>query len=151
MSINSGEMTSESSRGKPVDGFLGFVRGVALMMVAAGTVGSLGLMLRADQRTPRFLLVLFVFWILSPFVGLAWANMVSKRWPALVRATLYGVTHVITLGSLAFYGKFVLPPAGSPRAFVFVAVPPVSWLLMTIVVLIAVLISGRRSHRGAGA
>ena len=121
------------------------------MVVAAGAVGSLGLMFRADQRTPRFLLVLFVFWILSPFVALAWANMVSKRWSFLTRTTLYVVTLVITLGSLAFYGKFILPPAGSPRAFVFVAVPPASWLLMTIVVSIAALISRRRSHRGVGA
>ena len=123
---------------------------MALMVVAAGAAGSLGLMFRADQRTPRFLLVLFVFWILSPFVALAWANIVSKRWSFLTRTTLYVVTLVITLGSLAFYGKFILPPAGSPRAFVFVAVPPASWLLMTIVVSIAALISRLRSHRGAG-
>jgi hypothetical protein len=112
-------------------------------------VGSVGLMLRADQRTPRFLLVLFVFWVLSPFVALAWANVVSKRWPGLTRVALYGVTLVVTLGSLAFYGKIVLPPAGSPRAFVFVAVPAASWLLM-IVVSMAALIR-RRSYRGAGA
>lgn len=145
MSIDgSGKITSEANRGKPDDGFLDRLRGVALMVVAAGAAGSLGLMFRADQRTPRFLLVLFVIWILSPFVALAWANMVSKRWPVLTRATLYGVTLVITLGSLAFYGKFISPPAGSPRAFVFVAVPPASWLLMAIVVSAAALISRRR-------
>ena len=129
---------------------LGLLRAMALIAVGAGAVGSLGLMLRADQRTPRFLLVLFVFWVLSPFVALAWANVVSKRWPVLIQAALCCVTLVITLGSLVFYGKLVLPPAGSPRAFVFVAVPPASWLLMTIVVSIAALISRRRSHRGAG-
>jgi len=114
-------------------------------------VGSVGLMLRAGAHTPRLLLVLFFFWVLSPFVALAWANVVSKRWPVLTRAALYGVTIVITLGSLAFYGKLVLPPAGSPRAFVFVAVPPASWVLMTIVVSIAALISRRRVHRDADA
>ena len=56
--------------------FLGLLRGMALIAVVAGAVGSLGLMLRADQRTPRFLLVLFFFWVLSPFVALAWANVV---------------------------------------------------------------------------
>jgi len=129
--------------------FLGFLRAVALGAVGAGAVGSLGLMLRADQRTPRFLLVIFVFWVLSPFVALAWANVVSKYWPVLTQAALYGVTLIITLGSVACYGKLILPPAGSPRAFVFAAVPPVSWLLMTIVVSIAALISRRRSDRGA--
>ena len=149
MSINDpAEMTSKE-RGRPDDGFLGLLRAVALIAVMAGAVGSLGLMLRAGQRTPRFLLVVFVFWVASPFVALAWANVVSKRWPVLIRATLYGVTIVITLGSLAYYGGVVLPPPGSPRAFVFVAVPPASWLLMTIVVSIAALISRRLSRRGA--
>jgi hypothetical protein len=126
--------------------FLGLLRAAALTAVVTGAVGSLGLMFRADQRTPRFLLVIFVFWVLSPFVALAWANVVSKGWPALIRATLYCVTFVITLGSLAIYGKLVLPPAGSPRAFVFVAVPPAAWLLMKVVVSIAALISRRRSR-----
>jgi hypothetical protein len=146
-----GEITSDASRGKPAGRLLGFLRAVALIAVAAGAVGSVGLMLRADQRTPRFLLVLFFIWVLSPFAGLAWANVVSKRWPVLTRAALYGVTLIITLGSLACYGGIVLPPPGSPRAFVFVAVPPASWLLMTIVLSIAALISRRRSQRGAGA
>lgn len=151
MSINGlDELTLDASREKPAGRFLGFLRAVALIAVAAGAVGSAGLMLRADQRTPRFLLVLFFIWVLSPFVVLAWANVVSKRWPFLTRAALYCGTLVVTLGSLAFYGKFVLPPPGSPRAFVFVAVPPASWLFMTIVVSVAALISRRRSHRGAG-
>lgn len=133
------------------DRFVGLFRVVALIAVVAGAVGSLWLVFRADQRTPRFLLLIFVFWVLSPFVALAWANVVSKRWPVLTRATLYGVTLIVTLGSLAFYGKFVLPPAGSPRAFVFVAVPLASWLLMAIVVSTAALISRKRTQRGAGA
>lgn len=146
MSINgSGKITS--SRGKPDGKFPGFLRGVALVAVMVGAVGSVGLTLRAGQRTPRLLLVLFVIWILSPFVALAWANIVSERWPVLTRATLYCVTLVITLGSLAMYGEVILPPAGSPRAFVFVIVSPTSWLLMAIVVPLAALISGRLSRR----
>ncbi|MEK6410571.1 MAG: hypothetical protein AABN34_26905 [Acidobacteriota bacterium] len=152
MSINgSGEITSEASRGQPDGGFLGLLRALALIAVVAGAGGSLGLMLRAGRSTPRVLLVLFVIWVLSPFVVLAWANMVSKRWSVLTQATLYCVTLVITLGSLAIYGGVVLPPAGSPNAFVFVVVPPGSWLLMSIVVPIAAFISRRLSHRGAGA
>lgn len=107
------EITSDTSHGKSDDRFLGILRAVVLIAVVAGAVGSVGLMLRADERTPRFLLVLFFIWVLSPFVALAWGNALSSRWPVLVRATLYGVTLVITLGSLAFYGKLVLPPPGS--------------------------------------
>ena len=124
---------------------------MARIAVVAGAVGSVGLTLRAGRTTPRFLLFLFVIWVLSPFVALGWAHMVSRRWSVLTRATLYCVTLAITVGTLAIYGGIVLPPAGSPRAFVFVAVPPGSWLLMAIAVPIAALVSRRRRHRGAGA
>ncbi len=135
----------------PSTGFLGRLRAVALIAVVAGAVGSLGFMLRAGRSTPRFLLALFVVWVLSPFVALAWANQVSKRWSVLTQTTLYGVTLFLTLGSLAIYGELVQRPAGSPNAFVFVAVPPASWLLMAIAVPMAALISRRLSRRGAGA
>jgi hypothetical protein len=152
MNINRHDvMTSKVNQGMPESGFIALLHKTALIAVLIGTVGSVILTLRAGGSTPRLLLVLFVFWVLSPFVALAWANMVSKRWSVLTRATLYCVTLVITLGSLAIYGDVVLPPAGSPRAFMFVLGPLGSWLLMTIVVLIAALVSGRLSRRGDGA
>lgn len=145
-----GETTSDASRGSSSSEFLGLLRAVALIAVVAGAVGSVGLMLRAGRSTPRLLLVLFVIWVLSPFAALAWANMVSKGWSPLTRATLYCVTLVLTLGSLAIYGDVVVvAPAGSANAFRFVVVPPSSWLLITIVVPIAALISRRLSNRGA--
>jgi hypothetical protein len=114
-------------------------------------MGSTGLMLRAGQNTPRFLLFLFVIWLLSPFVTLAWANVVWTRWPVLTRVALYTVSLIVTLGSLAIYGDFVVvAPVGSANAFVWVVVPPVSWLLMTIVVSLAALISRRRQARNSG-
>jgi hypothetical protein len=143
-----GEMTSSASRGKPDGGLLGLLRAVALIALVAGAGGSVGLTLRAGRTTPGLLLLLFVVWVLSPFVALAWANMVSQRWPVLTRATIHCVTLVIALGSLAIYGDLALPPTGSARAFVFVVVPPGSWLLMAIVVPIAAVISRRRSHGG---
>lgn len=134
---------------QPDGGFLGLLRAAARVAVVVGALGSLGLMLRAGRSTPRLLLVLFVFWVVSPFVALAWANMVSERWSVLTRTVLYCVTLVITLGSLVIYG-FGLAPAGSPGAFSFVAVPPGSGLLMAVVLLIAALVSRRRSPRGTG-
>jgi len=123
---------------------------VAFIAVVVGAVGSVGLMLRAGQRSPRLLLVLFTIWVLSPFVALAWANVVSRRWSVLTRATLYGVTLVVTLGSLALYGDVVrVTPPGSPNAFVFVVVAPGSWVLMTVAVAIAALVSRQLSRRGA--
>jgi hypothetical protein len=109
-------------------------------------------MLHAGHRNPsRLLLVLFALWVLSPFIALVLANMVSKRWSVLTRATLYTVMLVLTVGSLAIYGDVALGPPRTKAAFVFVVVPPASWLLIAIVVPIAALISGRPSRRGDGA
>ena len=113
----SSDVTSEAGLEKPADGFLRFLREVSLGAVVAGAVVSVGLMLRAGRSTPSLLLVLFVIWILSPFVALTWAIIVSKRWSVLTRATLYCVTIIITLGSPTIYGGVISPPAGSPRAF----------------------------------
>ena len=132
-------------------GSLGRLRAAALIVVLAGAAGSLGLMLRAGQRTPRFLLLLFVIWVLSPFVALVFADVVSKSWSVPTRATLYGVMLVVTLGSLAIYGDDALGHRRPQAAFVYVIVPPASWLLVAIVVPMAALISRRQSRRVDGA
>jgi hypothetical protein len=153
MNINGrGDMTPKMSRRRTESGFLGLLHAAARIAVLAGAVGSVGLMLRAGHRNPsRPLLVLFAFWVLSPFITLILASMVSKRWSILTRVTLYAVMLVLTVGSLAIYGDVALGPPRTKAAFVFVAVPPASWLLIAIVVPIAALISGRPSRRGDGA
>ena len=147
-----GEMTSTASRALPEAGFFRVLRGAALTFALAGAAGSVGLMLHAgSHQNSRILLLLFVVWVLSPFVAAVLANVVSKRWSVLTRATLNVVTLVLTLGSLAIYGDVSF---GHPRAkigFVFLVVPLASWLLIAIVVPIAAFISGRLSRRGEGA
>jgi hypothetical protein len=119
-------------------------RTVALIAVVAGAVASEFFVIRTGGRSQPLLSVLFVIWILLPFVALVWANVVSKNWPAPVRISLYCTTLLIALGSLAFYGRVILPRAGSPRAFVFVMGPLASWVLMLIVVPTAAAISRKR-------
>jgi hypothetical protein len=136
---------------RPDAGSLVLFHAVALIAVVAGALGSVGLMLWVGHRNPsRLLLLLFVIWDLSPFVALVLADIFSKRWSVLTRATLYGVMLSLTLGSLALYGDVVLRPRPQP-AFMFLVVPLASWLLMTIVVPIAALISGRLARPSAGA
>jgi hypothetical protein len=153
MSINGrGESTSEVSQGRPERGFFGLLRAAALIAVLAGAAGSLGLMLHAARHNDsQILLVLFALWVLSPFIALALANVVSKRWTVLTRATLHSVMLVLTIGSLAIYGDVALGPPRAKTAFVFVVVPPASWLLIAIAVPMAALISGRLSRRSEGA
>ena len=153
MSINGrGESTSEVSRGRPERGFLGLLRAAALIAVLAGAAGSLGLMFRAGRRqNSKILLILFAIWVLSPFIALVGANVVSKRWPILTRAALYSVMLVLTLCSLAIYGEVAFGYATAKVGFVFLVVPLMSWLLIAIVVPIAALMSSRLSRRGHGA
>jgi hypothetical protein len=143
-----GEVTPEA-RLTPEPGFLALTRRVALIVVLAGAPGSLGLMFRAGRRqNSKILLLLFAIWVLSPFIALVGANVISKRWPILTRAALYSVMLVLTLGSLAIYGEVAFGYATAKVGFVFLVVPLASWLMIAIVVPIAALISSRVSRRG---
>ena len=126
----------------------GPLRTAALIALVVGAVGSVGLMLRAGQSAPRLLQILFTGWVLAPFVVLAAADVLSKRWSALTRATLHAVTLVVALAPLAIYGYIALGPPREKAAPAFVLTPPLSWLLIAITLSTAAFISARRSRRG---
>jgi hypothetical protein len=127
------------------------LRAAALIAALAGAGGSFGLMLHAGRhQKSEILLVLFTIWVLSPFVALVLANGFSKRWPVRARVTLYSMTLVLTLGSLAIYGYDAWRPPKAQAAFVFVVIPLASWLLIAIVAT-AAFFSGRLSRRGDNA
>ena len=118
----------------------------AVIAIAVGAAGSVGLMLYAGRHNPsRLLILMFVIWVLSPFVLLALASIVSKRWSDVTRATLYVVTLVLTFSTLAIYAQRVFGPPRPQAAFMFIVLPPVSWVLTAIVVGIAGILSGRLS------
>lgn len=95
-------------------------------------------MLRAGRHGRSLaLLALFTIWVLSPFVALAWAHMISKRWPAPARAKLSIVSLVVPLASLAIYADAALGPPRAKPASTFLLVPAASWLPIAIVVSIA--------------
>jgi len=145
------EMNTRKSPRKTEGGFLGILRAVALIALIVGAAGSLVFMFRAGQQTPRFLLVLFTIWVLSPFAALLWANTVSKHWTVLTRVTLYCVALIVTFGSFAIYGEWIdVRPAGAANAFLFVIVPPASLIFIAIVVPVAAFLSGRLSRSDNG-
>jgi hypothetical protein len=147
-------MPPDMKQARPYGGFLGQLRPATMIALVGGAMGSVTLMLRAGhagQRTSsNFLLLIFAVWVVSPFVVLAWANIVSKAWSAITRMTLYIVTIVLAVCSLAVYGIVALGPPRAKTAPVFVVLPPASWLIAGIAVLIAALISGRRSRLDDG-
>jgi len=116
------------------EALLRLLRGVGLIVAAIGAIASVALMIRAGARTPRFLLVLFIGWVLAPFVLLLWANATAARWSAATRAMLFCLTLVAAAGSPAIYGELVnIRPRGAANAFPWVIVPPVTVLLIGIV------------------
>ena len=126
---------------------LSLARIMALIVVLAGAGGSLGYVLHSGRNNKSVLLiVLFVFWVLSPFVALLVANVVSRRWLVLTSITLYSLTIFLTLGSLICYSGLWSPPGTKP-AFVFLVVPLLSWILMAIFIAIAASHARRLSRK----
>ena len=122
---------------------LGQLRTVALIVLLGGAISSLVLVLHAGRNNKSILLpVLFVVWVLSPFIALLVANIVSKPWAVPRRMTLYSLMLVLTLGSLIGYSGILNPPGTKP-AGVFLIVPLVSWLLIAL----AAVLSRRLSRR----
>jgi hypothetical protein len=126
---------------------LGLLRLTALIALLVGAAGSVGLTLHAGRHNAsRILLIIFAIWVLSPFMGLVLANVVSKSWSVVTRAALHGLMLIIALGSLAIYADVALGPPRAKTAAVFVVVPPASWLLIAITLPVAALLSRRRSR-----
>jgi len=151
MKNDSPARATKASQEKPEGKLFRSLQTVALIALVVGTIGSLAIMFREGQDTPRFMLVLFTIWVLSPFAALFWANMVSKRWSVVTRATLYCVMLIVALGSLAIYSELIdVRPARSANAFLFVTVPPLSLLFVAIVTPVAAFLSGKLSRRDAG-
>ena len=116
---------------------LSLVRTVALVVVLAGVVGSISLVLYKGRNNESVLLIaLFVAWVLSPFIAFLIADKVSKRWTDFTRKTLYILMLALSILSLLSYGG-VLSPAGTKTAFVFLVVPLISWVLISIFLLFA--------------
>jgi hypothetical protein len=116
---------------------ISFLRIMALIGVLVGAADSLGMVLHAGRNNHSLLLVLlFVIWVLSPFITLGVANVVFKSWSVLKRLTLYWLTLALTIGSLVVYNG-ALSSLRTKPAFIFLAVPLASWLLIVIVLSVA--------------
>ena len=105
---------------------------IAAVVAAAGSVVCV--LWVGHRNRSAALLVLFILWVLSPFVVGAWADRESAGTPAGGRGILHGLTLVIAIGSLAIYGWVAMgPPRPKPAAF-FLIVPVVSLLLLALAV-----------------
>jgi hypothetical protein len=121
------------------------LRTSARIAVLVGALGSVGLTLYAGRQNPSSLLMTaFAIWVLSPFVLIILAASISTRWSSRTRMALDRAALVVTLMSLVTYTVRVLRPPKAQAAFVFVAVPPICWLLVAGAISAAAFLSRRR-------
>ena len=125
-------------------GALTGLRFSALIALVIGAAGSLGLWIHATKHPPPLLIVLFVIWVLSPFVVLGIGHVVAKRWAPSTQAALYWVTLLVTVASIAIYADDAVAHRTAHPAFVYVAVPPASWLASAVALGVGAWIARRK-------
>jgi len=116
---------------------LSFLRIIALIILLSGAVTSLIFMFNAGRNQRSILLiVLFTAWVLSPFISLFIADMIFKHWLTLTRKVPYFLSIFVTFGSVISYGGALDSP-NTKTAFKFLVVPLISWLLISILLIVA--------------
>ena len=111
-------------------------------VILAGAIGSSALTVRAGGPTaPRVLMVLMAIWVLMPFVLLYALSVRSLRWARTTGVAIQCLAWLVTAVCLAEYGVKALRPAGSPAAFVFVALPPAACVVVVLTVATAALLA----------
>lgn len=111
-------------------------RTIAPTVALFGLVGSLYFMFNAGSNQKSILLLgLFTAWVVSPFVGLFLVTKFSKRLTVTNNSSFYWLLIIVTIISLVAYSG-ALPPPGTKPAFMFLAIPFVSWLLITTIFII---------------
>ena len=110
------------------------LRIIALIVIFIGAINSLVLMFNVGRNQNSILLiVLFTGLVLSPFIGLFIAHVMSKRWLSKTRLTIYLLIIFIALVSYICYSGALNVPGTKPT-FKFLIVPLVSWVLILIIV-----------------
>jgi hypothetical protein len=109
-----------------------------VLITIACWVGSLCMMAITGHRNPSTVLLgMFALWVSLPFLALLWASGRSYPWPSRVRTALYVMMVVVSVASLAIYGRVAFGPPAGPPARAFLLVPPASCLVSAVVLLVA--------------
>ncbi len=119
----------------------------AMVGLTIGAITSVALMLRAGRHQSSIILVLlFAAWMLSPFLGLVYAHLSSKRLLGSARVVLYALTVLFIVGCPAIYAGVAFGRTTLKMGFVFLVIPFVCWLLVGFLVCSA-LLSSRKARR----
>ena len=112
-------------------------RTAALTILLIGTMGSLYFLFKTGSNQKSILLLgLFTAWVLSPFLGLLFTYRLSKRWTEKMSTRIYWTIIILTAISLTVYSG-ILKLSQTPPAFIFLFLPFLLWLIISIILLIA--------------
>jgi hypothetical protein len=115
-----------------------FLRIIALVVFAIGWIVSLGFTLHAGHNNRSvFLVILFLGWVSSPFLGQLVAASLSRHRPVVTRKAFYILMILLSIGSVVGYSG-VLSPAGMKPAFIFLVIPLISWVLIMIIITVTI-------------
>lgn len=107
-------------------------RNIALIISIIGFIGSLCFLLKTGRNQSSILLTtLFIIWVLTPFLGLFFANKTSTNWRIDSRKLFYWFTVILTIVSLIAYSG-LLTPQKKKSTFLFLSVPLISLLFIII-------------------
>ena len=90
------------------------------------------------KNAPPVLRILIALWVVFPFLAFFLTDFFSHNWSTATRANFYRIGIVLSVLTVAIYGADLF---GSPRTFLFVLVPPVSFVLAALGVAITARIS----------
>lgn len=122
------------------------LRTITLIIVGLGGVTSLALVQWAGRTNKHvWLTILFIFWVLAPFIAGILASRFAKRWSFQAHAVIYFAMLVIALASMVVYINDAIHPREAQRAFVFVIVPGASLVFLAMGFLVAFFMSRKRS------
>jgi FtsH-binding integral membrane protein len=82
-------------------------------------------------RPPLFLMIMFIGWVLAPFLAFVFVEQRARRRSQPIAASLYWTIIVITVLSLAIYAIPAFGPIRPQPAKYFTAWPLLSLMLMT--------------------
>lgn len=113
-----------------------FLRLIAVVILFAGGIISAWLTFDTGQGNHSLVLkIIFLIWVLSPFIVLIRVYSFSGNWSAVRRGLLYNLMLFVAFVSMVAYsGEWNLP--GMRPAFLFLTVPAFCWALMIVAYLI---------------
>jgi len=122
------------------------LRFVSQCIAIGGGLISVCLMLMSNLRPPLFLIIIFIGWVISPFLAIA-LLIKLKRWSVREVKLLALTGVVLAVISWTVYSFVLFRPPASQPAFPYVMLPIVSWVVTLISAGFAI-ISSRRSNTG---